>query len=451
MRTRIQTLSSCLYLLAAGLPLNFLGGEPAAQPPKLKATYPAVLTKRLTDSPNILLILADEIGSGDVGAFGQRRIRTPNLDRFVAEGFAFNQFYAAGSRESETQAALLTGRNPAAVLQGPDDGVMVLKPGVPGLPHALKSLDGNSAYLGEWLLGDAEVSQLPHRYGFGDWLGTVRKGGEPSYFPSHLMRNDGLIALGQTGGGQGTVYAPDWTARAALNFINSNRTNAFLLVAAFPGAHPGRINGTNHFPVPSDVPYSNEPWPVAERNRAAMITRFDDQVGLILKGLQETKLDAVTIVWVVGLGAPSDETGFGSTLGLRGRKGDLYEGGLRVPSIIRWPGHLAAGKSYDGPAGVMDVLPTVSQLAGITRKLMTDGVSLAPLMTGRPQPDLNRVLTWTGRGVSAIREGDWKLVRVAAASKSELYNLKIDPVEKTNVAGSQPELVRRLERLLQPK
>ncbi len=249
---------------------------------------------------------------------------------------------------------------------------------------------------------------------------------------------------------------------AATNFarINAprqfNQFRPFFLYLAYTIPHANNEEGArsgNGMQVPSDAPYSDQPWPQTEKNKAAMITRLDRDVGLLLERLRQLKLDDHTILFFSSDNGPHKEGGvdpkfFGSSGPLRGIKRDLYEGGIRVPMIVRWPGRIRAGQTNDAPWAFWDFLPTAAELAGAQAPGNLDGLSLLPTLLGRPQTNRHEFLYWEfhERGFQqAVRMGDWKALRLKPGQKLELYDLKTDLAEKTNVAEANPKVVAKIE------
>jgi arylsulfatase A-like enzyme len=265
--------------------------------------------------------------------------------------------------------------------------------------------------------------------------------------------------------GKKGLYLPDLFTRAGTNFLTNNKPprgkvgTPFFLFLSYIIPHANDEEGQrtgNGMEVPSDAPYSDEPWPQVEKNKAAMITRLDTDVGVILDKLKTTGMDGNTIVFFASDNGPHKEGGvdpkfFKSSGPLRGIKRDLYEGGIRVPLMARWPGHIKQGQTSDEPCAFWDFMPTVAELSGAHCPTNIDGISIAPALLGQQQTNHHKMLYWEfhERGFQqAIRMGDWKGVRPQLGEPLELYNLKNDLSEKTNVASAHPDVVASMDAAL---
>jgi len=254
-------------------------------------------------------------------------------------------------------------------------------------------------------------------------------------------------------------------ATAALNFVrinkpdSSNKYHPFFLYLAYTIPHANNEEGSrsgNGMQVPTDAPYSSEPWPQSEKNKAAMITRLDSDVGRLIDKLKELRIDDSTIIFFSSDNGPHNEGGvdptfFQSSGSLRGIKRDLYEGGIRVPLIVRWPGKIKASQVNPEPWAFWDFLPTAAALGGAETPTKIDGISMVPALLGQTSTNRHESLYWEfhERGFQqGIRAGDWKAVRPQADEPLELYDLKTDLGEKKNVAGEHPEVVAQMERLM---
>jgi arylsulfatase A-like enzyme len=257
----------------------------------------------------------------------------------------------------------------------------------------------------------------------------------------------------------------DLFTKAALNFANINKPDQFnnfrpfFLYLAYTIPHANNEEGQrtgNGMQVPSDAPYSAEPWPQTEKNKAAMITRMDADIGRLMDKLKDLKIDDNTVVFFSSDNGPHKEGGvdpkfFQSAGLLRGIKRDLYEGGIRMPLIVRWPAKIKRGMVSDRVSAFWDFLPTAAELAQVKVPEKLDGLSLLPALLGKPNTNQHDFLYWEfhERGFQqAVRMGDWKAVRPQAGKPLELYNLQTDPGEKENVAEKNPEVVAKLEAYL---
>jgi arylsulfatase A-like enzyme len=408
-------------------------------------------------APNIIFILADDLGYGDLGCYGQAKIKTPNLDRLAAEGVRFTQCYAGSTVCAPSRCALMTGlhtghcwiRGNAAVPLRPEDMTVA---------EVLKPAGYQTAAIGKWGLGLEGTPGAPNRKGFDEWFGYLDQAHAHNYYPEFLWRNDRKFFLYGNANQRKSDYAPDWFTRAATNFVRGNARIPFFLYLAYtiPHANNELFRATkNGMEVPSDAPYSRESWPQPERNKAAMIARMDADIGKLLAELKSLKLEENTVVFFSSDNGPHKEGGndpkfFESGGPLRGIKRDLYEGGIRVPMIARWPGKIKPGTISDQVWAFWDFLPTAADIAGVKPPSGIDGISMLPSMLGKPQPN-HEFLYWEfhERGFKqAVRMGDWKAVRLALDQPLELYDLKTDIGEKENVASQHPDVVEKIETYL---
>jgi arylsulfatase A-like enzyme len=421
--------------------------------------------------PSILFVLADDLGYGDLGCYRQARIKTPNIDKLASEGMSFADFYAGSTVCAPSRCALMTGlhtghgriRGNAAVPLRAEDLTVA---------EALKQAGYRTALIGKWGLGNQNTPGVPQKKGFDEFLGYLDQVHAHDYYADHLWRYDpsssskqgydGEMSFPENQGGKKGLYMDDLFTSCALNFLRINqpdrfnRFRPFFLYLAYTIPHANNEEGKrsgNGMQVPSDIPYSDQPWPQTEKNKAAMITRLDRDVGLLLNKLKELGIEDDTIVVFTSDNGPHKEGGvdpafFRSSGPLRGIKRDLYEGGIRVPFIVRWPGHIKPGTVNDQPFAFWDFLPTAAEIAQAKLPGRIDGISMLPTLLGQPQTNRHDFLYWEfhERGFQqAVRMGDWKAVRLGVGEPLELYNLKTDMGEKTNVAAQNPEAVAKIE------
>lgn len=418
----------------------------SATPPPLR------IYQRTAATPNIIIILADDLGYGDLGCYGQTQIRTPNMDRAAAEGIQFMQAYAGNTVCIPSRCTLLTGLH-SGHGQLRSNEQRPLAENTLTLARVAHAKGYITAVLGKWALGSPESTGAPARQGFDEWFGYPDQVSAHNYYPVELWRNDETTPRLIPGNANGRKkdYAPDLFITAAKNFIKINEYEPFFLYLSTTIPHANNELGTNGMEVPSLGSYRQMPWPAAERAKAAMITRLDDQVGMIFSELQKRNLDTNTLVIITSDNGPHSEGGVQSQFHhssgkLRGQKRDLYEGGIRVPFIVRWPGHIAPGKTNGLPIAFWDILPTVSELVGLSPPKDIDGISFAPILLGMAPRQEHEFLYWEfhERGYQrAARSGRWKAVQTALDNAIELYDLESDPGESNNVAGSHPEQITR--------
>ena len=410
--------------------------------------------------PNIVFILADDLGYGDIGPYGQKQILTPNLDRLAALGLKFTQVYAGAAVCAPSRSVLMTGLHSGHTAVRANAGTIPLRADDVTLAEVLQRAGYRSGGFGKWGLGDAESPGVPTRHGFSEFFGYLHQIHAHTYYPEFLWHNEQKHPLPGNVDGRHGEYSADLIAENALRFVRAHRDEPFFLYAAFTLPH-GR------FEVPNDEPYTNRDWPQPEKNFASMVTRLDGYVGRIMALLTELKLDRDTIVFFASdnggiSGEGHDVTRFRSNGPLRGEKATLYEGGIRVPMIVRWPGHVAENMTSDTPWGFWDVLPTLAALAGTRAPDGIDGISMLPTILGdRTARQSARPFYWEHQTfnretnqlredamVQAVRMGDWKAVRLKPGAPLELYDLARDVGEAQNVATAHPDVVARIEAYL---
>lgn len=421
--------------------------------------------------PNIVFILADDLGYGDLGCYGQRKVLTPNIDSLAAQGVRFTDCYAGSTVCAPSRCCLMTGKHTGhAYVRGNREirpmGQLALPPSETTVAEVLQQAGYRNALIGKWGLGGPDSEGHPNLRGFDRFFGYLCQRHAHNYYPEFLFSDGERVKLaGNTvpGGrpdgagvatGRGT-YAPDPMLEEALSFIRQNREHPFFLFFSSTIPHANNEAGDDGMEIPSDGPYSEKDWPRNARNFAAMVTRLDSDVGRITALLDELGLSGDTLVIFTSDNGPHREGGhdpdfFGSSGPLRGIKRDLYEGGIRVPMIARMPGHIAPGRTSDQPWAFWDFLPTAAELAGVEAPSGLDGVSVLPELLGKAQPE-HTPLYWEfhERGFAqALRDGDWKAVRNRPDRPLELYNLREDLGETRDLAAENPAVVRRMERLI---
>jgi arylsulfatase A-like enzyme len=413
--------------------------------------------------PNIVFILADDLGYGDLGCYGQKRILTPNLDHMAAQGMRFTQFYAGDTVCAPSRCCLMTGLHTGhATIRG--NATVPLRPQDVTVAKVLKDAGYTTGLVGKWGLGEAGTTGVPNRQGFDYFYGYLNQVHAHNYYPDYLWKNEEKIAIegNVVKGGVASKraqYSPDLFTKEALAFVERNREKPFFLYLAYTTPHANDERGAkegNGMEVPSDAPYSDKPWTQIEKNYAAMVTRLDADVGKLLARLKELGLDDNTIVFFSSDNGPHKEGGydpkdFDSAGPLRGLKRDLTEGGIREPFIARWPGKVKAGVTTDQVGAFWDFLPTAADLAGAKTPAGLDGVSLTPTLLGEGKQAQHEFLYWEfhERGPQqAVRMGDWKALRLKQGAPLQLYDLKTDLSEKHNVAGEHPDVVAKIEAYL---
>ena len=415
--------------------------------------------------PNIVFILADDLGYGDLGCYGQRNVPTPNIDRLAAEGTRFTDFYAGSTVCAPSRCALFTGKHMGhARVRG--NGELPLKPQDTTLAEVLKKAGYETALFGKWGLGPEGTDAVPTKRGFDTFFGFLNHVHAHNHFPSYLWRGEEKVPLknvvpdeGKSGQGVATEkreFAPDLFTKEALAFLDAPRAaKPFFLFLSYNTPHANNEARREGMTVPRDEIYAefnDREWPEPQKGFAAMMTRLDQHVGMILGKLQEKGLDRNTIVVFTSDNGPhreggNDPTFFDSNGPYRGIKRDLYEGGIRVPFLVRWPARTPKNKTSAHPGYFPDLLPTFAELAGAAAPKDLDGVSIAPTLTGRGGQKKHKYLYWEfyeQGGAQAVRiDPKWKAVRAGVADPAapiEVYDLEADPSEARNVAAHHPEI-----------
>jgi arylsulfatase A-like enzyme len=410
--------------------------------------------QRAAARPNVVFILADDLGYGDLGCYGQRRIATPNIDKLATEGLRFTQAYSGATVCAPSRCCLMTGKHGGhATVRGNKKPEVGLRPDELTLPQMLKRAGYRTAIYGKWGLGGPGAGSVPNTRGFDEFYGYLDQQHAHNYYPEHLWDNQNEVFLTANWFNRRKQYAPDLFTGHALAFLERPQPQPYFLYMAYTLPHADNELGSatgNGLEVPSEEPYARQDWPAVEKGFAAMVTRLDRDVGRIL-----AKLGDNTIVVFTSDNGPHKEGGhdpnyFGSSGPLRGIKRDLYEGGIRVPMIIRWPGHVAAGQQTDQVTAFWDFLPTFAEIAGQAAPTGIDGISMLNAWTGRAQQN-HPYFYWEfheGGFSQAVRIGDWKGVRPKTNAPVELYDLKADIGEKRNVAAGHSDVVRQISELM---
>lgn len=411
--------------------------------------------------PNIIFIMADDLGYADVGCYGQQQIQTPNIDRMAREGTRFTQCYAGSSVCAPSRCCLMTGMHnghgrvrdniPHGVFLQPDDRTVA---------EELKQAGYHTGAIGKWSLGNPGSWGVANYQGFDYFYGHLNQDQAHFYYPDYLWENGQVALLTGNRGGERGDYTHDLFVEKALEFVRENQQKPFFLYLPFTLPHWSDYdeNSPDSQAVPDDAPYSDKPWPQVEKNYAAMVTRMDRSVGQLLDLLVELGIEENTLVFFTSDNGPSaerlhDPEFFDSNGPLRGVKRDLYEGAIRVPMIARWPGQVPANQTSDQVWAFWDVLPTLADLAGLPVPEDVDGISMLPALIGEEQVVQHTCLYWDyahvrGTFSQAIRTGKWKGVRNGPNGAIEVYDLEDDPGETRDVAVAYPELVKEIERMM---
>jgi len=439
--------------------------------------------------PNIVFILADDLGSADIGAYGGRAVRTPNIDRLAAEGVRFTQAYAGSTVCAPSRSTLMTGTHMGHTPVRSNTGGVSLRPEDVTVAMLLDAAGYATGGYGKWGLAEVGQPGVPEKKGFDEFFGYYHQIHAHEFYPAFLYRNSQRVDLpgnrgfydGPYGEGRGAgpiaAVDPATGARrefshyriveAMKTFIRNNRDGPFFAYGAWTPPH-------SRWELPEDDPawalYEDEPWPLAAKTAAAFTSMVDRHVGEVMALLRELGIDDRTVVFFAsdngGLTA-LNAAPLWSNRPLRAGKTTLYEGGLRVPFVARWPGTIPARES-DHVTYFPDVLPTLAELAGIRDRVPAgiDGISMVPELigagaAGRAQR-AHEYLYWEDADVDwnavryrgeetlrqAVRAGDWKAIRPRPGAPLELYDLKIDIGEARDVAASHPDVVARLARMM---
>jgi len=421
--------------------------------------------------PNIIFILADDLGYGDLGCFGQQTIQTPNIDKFASEGMQLTEHYAGSTVCAPSRCCLMTGLHTGhALIRG--NANVPLRPEDLTVPELLKKAGYTTGIIGKWGLGEAESTGVPNKQGFDYWFGYLNQRHAHNYYPEFLWKNEQKVPLKGNQlttpdeGGWGVsikkvTYSHDLFAAEALDFVERNKDDRFFLYLTFTIPHANNEAGSKGMEVPDFGPYADKDWPEPQKGHAAMITRMDGDVGRLMAKLKELGIDEKTFVMFSSDNGPHKEGGgdpafFNSSGPLRGYKRDLYEGGIRVPTIARWPGRIKPGSTSGHVCAFWDFLPTACDLAGVKAPEAIDGVSILPALLGEPRKQKKHdYLYWEFHEQGqkqAVRWGDWKGVRLNVAKDPngpiELYNLKTDLGETTDLADKYPDVVAKIAQIM---
>ena len=420
--------------------------------------------------PNILFIHADDLGYGDLSVYGQSRFRTPALDRLAQNGIRFTNYYSGSTVCAPSRGSLMTGLHTGhAWIRGNRSGNS-LRDEDRTIATILREAGYRTALIGKWGLGESESPGRPDRQGFEYSFGYLSQTHAHRQFTDHLYRNAQRVEVSQD------EYSNDLFTRETMSFIEKSDSRPFFVyliytvphaelrvpdesIAPYKGKFPEKpfvnaaADARHSGPDEPSLGYRSQPIPHAAF--AAMITRMDRDIGRIVDLLRARGMAERTLVVFTSDNGPPKEGGadpefFNSSGGLRGIKRDHYEGGIRVPMIASWPGTIPAGRVSDYAAAHWDMLPTLAELGGAAAPPNLDGVSITRALKGVPQPP-HEFLYWEfhERGFQqAVRMGDWKAVRLGKDRPLELYNLKSDRAETTDLASKEPAIVERIEKYL---
>ena len=425
--------------------------------------------------PNIILIVADDLGYGDLGCYGQQKVVTPNIDKLAASGMRFTQFYSGTTVCAPSRASLMTGMHtghtPIRGNRGfQPEGQFPLPDSSLTIAEVLKKNGYTTAAFGKWGMGYPGSAGEPLKQGIDRFYGYNCQSEAHNYYPDHLWDNDRRIDFPGNRTSD-SMYSGDKIHSAAMDFLRRQFNNPFFLFLPYTLPHGDLdvprdtiyqhyVKLFNEKPLPADAPSKGrfEPYPHAAF--AAMVSRLDKYVGEIYQQVQQRgEADNTLIIFTSDNGPHREDGGdpefFNGNGIFRGIKRDMYEGGIRVPFIAYWKGTIKAGITNEQPAAWWDLFPTFQQLANIPVSKNIDGISILPALSGKPQKT-HEYFYWEFHeqgGKQAVRYGNWKGVRLNVSKDKdgpiELYDLKQDPAEQRNIAASHPEIVKKIATFMQ--
>ncbi len=461
------------FLKRCGIVVGSIGLSPTAVRAGLKIKNKTMEYQIGRRRPNVIYILADDLGYGDPGCFGQQQVKTPNIDKLAAEGMKFTQHYAGSAVCGPSRCSLMTGLHTGhCYIRG--NAVYSLRPEDWTLAEVFKKTGYSTACIGKWGLGGIGETGHPNNQGFDYFYGYLGHGHAHHYYTTYLFRNSEQITL------DGQTYTHDLLTEEALDFIERSKNRPFFLYLPYTIPHREVV-------CPTKDPYTSESWPEIEKTFAAMVTRMDRDIGRIMDLIKQLGFDDDTMVIFTSDNGPHSKDGHSSTYftssgsyggeNLRGEKRDLYEGGVRAPMVARWPGKIPASTQTEHICAFWDVLPTFADLVGMEignikwgdiSETVTnmDGISFLPTLLGKAAlQKQHEHLYWEfyeENYKQAVRKGKWKMVRLNVKSYStesaylndtntsniKLFDLDIDPGEDTNLASTYPTIRDELKTLI---
>lgn len=394
------------------------------------------------DKPNIVYILADDAGIGDIACYGGKKIQTPNIDRLAKEGLRFTNAYSGSAVCAPTRDVLMTGRHNGHALIRANKRGLALASETVTVAEILKKQSYATGGFGKWGLGLAASSGAAEKQGFDLFFGYYDQVHAHDYFTGHLVRN------GKDESQKKGSYSHDVIEKEALKFIDEHKAGPFFLYAPFTLPH-------GKYEMPAEAAemklYDSKPWSQKQKTYAAMVTRLDTSVGRIVDKLKELGIaDNTLVIFSSDNGATFNDKVLESAGGLRGIKRSLYEGGIRTPQVAWWPGKIQPGTTSDFLTSHVDFLATASEIAGAMAPKKGDGISILPTLLGKEQTP-HDFLFWEiyeGGFQQAVRFEKWKGHRTGTKDVVELYDLSKDRAESKNVAAGHPEIVAQMTEIM---
>lgn len=432
-------------------------------------------------SPNIIVIISDDLGYGDLGCYGQEKIMTPHIDRLAREGIRFTQAYAGSAVCAPSRSTLMEGKHTGhARVRGNfyNDYRESLQPGDFTIPMLLKEAGYVTGLFGKWGLGLQDQYGIPRRMGFDQFFGYLNQAHAHNYYPEFLWENETKVYFPGNGchhtssdffkgeqfydengvchplcidDPQKASYSLDVYAAKSLEFIRKNHHQPFFLTLAYTPPHASFI-------VPELGIYTHKDWPLAHKVYAAMITRMDEEVGKLLDLLAELGIDDNTFILftsdngnIAGNANPGEmsfDQFFNNLSPTRGGKGNILNGAFHVPAVVRWPAVVSPGRTSDHVWAFWDIMPTVADMVGISPPEGIDGISFYPLLKEDTDAQtVHKFLYWEYSGEQAVLMGEWYGVK-EGNGRFSLYNLVNDPQQQINLSSSYPAIAGEIERIM---
>jgi arylsulfatase A-like enzyme len=421
---------------------------------------PTLVSAAMDAKPNVIYLMADELGYYEPGFMGGQTIQTPNLDKLAAGGLIMRNMFGGGSVCAPTRCCLLTGKHSGHTSVRSNGGGTPLRADEETIASIVKARGYATGGFGKWGCGGRDSTGVPEKHGFDLFLGYYDQVHAHTFYPPYLIRNSEEMMLeGNNGGSAGKTYSHYIIHDTAMKFIRENAQRPFFAYLPYTPPH-------GNFDIPDNDPawtiYKDKPWPEDARRYAAMVSMVDRQMGELVALLRELGIEKNTLIMFSGDNGANDyfkskefprgvhsgnknpQTG----VEYRGTKGTLYEGGVRVPFCVSWPGTIPAGRISEHLCYFPDILPTIAEITGANAPADTDGISLVPELLGAEaagrKQSTHEYLYWETAGWAAIRQGQWRAVRPKARQPWELYDLATDPSESKNLAAAQPAILAKL-------